>query len=126
MKRISDQITASMQALNPHMPADRIQRKVSETRKGIVFVALGVFFILLGFGLAITILLITKATVSLPLVGLCALPAIPGAYFLLAGGNLISRDAMRAAEVSGDIITRTAAKVLNRGRKVTPIPDGDS
>jgi hypothetical protein len=119
-------ITAAMLAANPDMPPERAHRKASEMGKGIVFVALGAFLILLGFGLAIAVLLITKASPSIPLIGLAALPALPGAYYLLAGGNLISRDAMQAAEQSGGVITRTAAKVLNRSRKATPVPPPDA
>ena len=115
-----EQITATMMALNPDMPQERAERKASEMGRGILFVALGVFLVLLGFGLAIAVLLITKASPSIPLLILAAAPALPGGYFLLAGGNLISRDAMAAAEQSGGIITKTVSRALNLARKPTP------
>lgn len=119
-------ITAKMVALNPAMPPERALRKASETSKGILFVVLGAFFILLGFGLALTALVLTKASPSIPFLLLCGAPALPGAYFLLAGGNLISRDAMDAAEQSGGIITKTVARALKPVRKHTPVPTDDS
>lgn len=121
MKRVSAEITRSMVAMG--MPPERAERKVAETRKGIIYVGLGAFFILLGFGLAIVPYVVTKTNPPALLLALAAVSAVPGAYLLLAGGNLISRDAMRAAEQSGSVITRTAAKVLNRGRKDTPPPE---
>ena len=118
-------ITAAMLERFPDMPPERAVRKASEMNKGILFMALGGFFILLGFGLVIAVMVLTKASPSIPIMVLAAFPALPGGYFLLAGGNLISRDAMHAAEQSGGIITRTAARVLNRERKITPTPPTD-
>ncbi len=98
------------------IPPGRAVVKVRQSRKGWVFVILGAFCIAGGFAFIVWTMVVTKGAPSLPLLVFAALPALPGAYFLLAGGHMISGDAMRAAEVSGGVLAKTAARALRLAR----------
>jgi len=100
------------------VPPERARVKIQSTRRGWLFLFAGALCIGVAFAFIIWAMKETKAAPSIPLLIFAALPALPGAYFLLAGGHLISGDAMRAAEGSGNVVARTAAKALRiaRGR----------
>lgn len=98
------------------VPHDRARAKVQSTRRGWMFLAAGALCIAGAFAFVIYTMSVTKGAPGISLLVFAALPGLPGAYFLLAGGHLISGDAMRAAEDSGGIITRTAAKALKMAR----------
>lgn len=101
------------------VPEETAIVKTQSTRRGWLFVVLGAVFIALAFAFIIWAMRETKAAPSVPLLVFAALPALPGAYFLLAGGHLIAGDAMKAAEQSGGVIARTAAKALRFARPKT-------
>lgn len=115
-EKMQDKLTGSMLALNPDMPPERARQKAAGVARGVAFIALGLLCVAAGFGLVIWILVQTKASPSLGLLIFAALPVLPGVYFLLAGGHIISGDAMHAAEHSGGILARTAAKALKAAR----------
>ena len=109
--------TGAFQALTDRgVPADRAVAKVQSTRRGVVFLVIGAICVAAGFAFVIYTMTITKGAPSIGLLVFAALPGLPGAYFLLAGGHLISGDAMRAAEESGGVLARTAAKALRAAR----------
>ena len=101
------------------VPPAKAIAKIRSSRRGWLFFALGAVCIAAAFAFIIWTMKETKGTPSIPLLIFAALPGLPGAYFLLAGGHLISGDAMRAAEDSGGVVARTAAKALRiaRGRE---------
>jgi nitrate reductase NapE component len=98
------------------VPPTRARVKVQHSRKGWLFVILGAVCIAGGFAFIVWTMIVTKGAPSLPLLVFAALPALPGAYFLLAGGHMISWDAMRAAEESGGVLAKTAARALRLAR----------
>ena len=98
------------------VPPERAKAKIQSTRRGVLFLLAGGLFIAMAFGFVIYTMIITKGAPSIASMIFALLPGLPGAYFLLAGGHLLSGDAMRAAEESGGIITRTAARVLKVAR----------
>jgi succinate-acetate transporter protein len=102
------------------VPPEKAVAKIQSTRRGWMFFAVGVLCIGMAFGFVIYTMIITKGAPSIPSMIFALLPGLPGAYFLLAGGHLISGDAMLAAEESGGIITRTAALVLKVARVKEP------
>jgi len=102
------------------VPPKRAENKIQNTRRGWTFFAVGVLCIGMAFGFVIYTMIVTKGAPSIPSMIFALLPGLPGAYFLLAGGHLLSGDAMRAAEESGGIITRTAARVLKVARVKDP------
>ena len=109
--------TAGFRALVARgIPAPRAEEKIQNTRRGVLFLLAGGLFIAMAFGFVIYTMAITKGAPSLASMVFALLPGLPGAYFLLAGGHLLSGDAMRAAEESGGIITRTAARALAAAR----------
>jgi len=112
--------TGSYQALTSRgVPPERARVKIQSTRRGWLFLFAGALSIGAAFGFIIWTMRETKGVPSIPLLIFAALPGLPGAYFLLAGGHLISGDAMRAAEDSGNVVAKTAAKALRiaRGRE---------
>ena len=112
--KLADKLTGQMVAFN--IPEERARVKAQSVGRGFAFIALGLFCVALGFGLVVWILIQTKASPSVALLIFAALPVGPGVYFLLAGGHIISGDAMTAAEHSGGILTRTVAKGLRMAR----------
>ncbi len=102
------------------VPADRARLKVQSTRRGGVFLVAGGLCIGAALAFVIWTMHVTQGAPSVALLIFAALPGLPGAYFLLAGGHLISGDAMRAAAESGGILTRTAAKALKIARGTEP------
>jgi len=115
MKRPED--TGAFHGLTQRgVPPERAVEKIQNTRRGVLFLLAGGLFIAMAFGFVIYTMAITKGAPSIGSMVFALLPGLPGAYFLLAGGHLLSGDAMRAAEESGGIITRTAAKVLTVAR----------
>jgi len=102
------------------VPPERAKAKIQSTRRGVLFLLAGGLFIAMAFGFVIYTMIITKGAPSIASMIFALLPGLPGAYFLLAGGHLLSGDAMRAAEESGGIITRTAARVLKVARVKDP------
>lgn len=95
-----------------HIPPKKAVAKIQSTRRGWVFFVVGAVCIAAAFGFVIYVMHETHGAPSIQSMIFALLPGLPGAYFLLAGGHLISADAMHAAEESGGIITRTAAKAL--------------
>jgi len=109
--------TGAFQALTDRgVPPGRAVEKVQSTRRGVVFLIVGAICVAAAFALVIYTMTITKGAPSIGVLVFAALPGLPGAYFLLAGGHLISGDAMRAAEESGGILAKTAAKALRVAR----------
>jgi peptidoglycan/LPS O-acetylase OafA/YrhL len=102
------------------VPADRARAKVQSTRRGWLFLFAGACCIAAAFGFVIYTMTITKGAPAVSTMIFALLPGLPGAYFLLAGGHLISGDAMRAAEDSGNVLARTAAKALRLARVKEP------
>lgn len=98
------------------VPPDRAKAKIQSTRRGWAFLIAGALCIGAAFAFIIWTMKETKGAPSVALLIFAALPGLPGAYFLLAGGHLISGDAMRAAEGSGGVLARTAAKALRIAR----------
>lgn len=98
------------------VPVERARAKVQSTRRGWVFLVAGALCIAAAFGFVIYTMTITKGAPAVSTMIFALLPGAPGMYFLLAGGHLISGDAMRAAEASGGVLSRTAAKALNLAR----------
>ena len=94
--------------------------KVQSTRRGALFVALGALLVVGAFAFVIYTMKITQGAPGLSMLIFAALLGLPGAYFLLAGGHLIAGDAMRAAEGSGSVIARTAARALRLTRPKDP------
>jgi len=112
--------TGAFRALTAQdVPPDRAIAKIRSTRRGWMFLIAGAFCIAGAFGFVIWTMTVMKGAPSVALLVFAALPGLPGSYFLLAGGHLISGDAMRAAEESGGVLARTAAKALKiaRGRE---------
>ena len=95
-----------------NIPPARAEQKLHSTRRGWLFVIAGALCILGAFAFVIWTMIVTKGAPSAGLLIFAALLGLPGAYFLLAGGHLISGDAMLAAEQSGGVIARTAARAL--------------
>lgn len=120
MRDLVDKTTDAILAAHPNMPRARARQKAANLPRAIVFIIAGILLTLLGFGLVVFVLLTTKAAPSIPIVVLAAGPVLPGIWFLLAGGNLISGDAMDAAEQSGNAIARTAARALKAARSKDP------
>lgn len=113
--------TAAFQALTArNVPPDKALVKIRGTRKGWLFVGSGMVLIAAAFAFVIWTMIATKAAPPVALLVFAALPGLPGAYFILAGGHLISADAMQAAEKSGGLIARTAAKALDLARPKVP------
>jgi len=112
------EIAARLTAQN--VPLKRVVSKIQNTRRGVLFLFAGGLFIAMSFGFVIYTMVITKGAPSIASMIFALLPGLPGAYFLLAGGHLLSGDAMLAAEESGGIITRTAAKALRVARVKEP------
>jgi len=102
------------------VPPERARTKIQNTRRGVLFLLAGGLFIAMSFGFVIYTMIITKGAPSIASMIFALLPGLPGAYFLLAGGHLLSGDAMLAAEETGGIITRTAAKALKVARVKGP------
>ena len=102
------------------VPRERARVKVHSTRRGWLFLFAGSICIAAAFAFIIWTMHVTKGAPSVALLIFAALPGLPGAYFLLAGGHLISGDAMRAAEASGGIVARTAARALKIARVKDP------
>jgi len=104
------------------VPPERAKEKIQSTRRGWMFFAVGVFCLAGAFAFVIYTMTVTKGAPNLSTMIFALLPGLPGAYFLLAGGHLISGDAMQAAETAGGIITRTAARALliARGSNTPP------
>jgi nitrate reductase NapE component len=98
------------------VPPERAAEKIQSTRKGWLFVILGAVCIAGGFAFIVWTMIVTKGAPTVALLIFAALPALPGAYFLLAGGHMISGDAMRAAEESGGVLAKTAARALRLAR----------
>jgi len=114
--------TGAFQALTAQgVPPERAVVKIQSTRRGWLFLVVGAICIAAAFAFIIRTMAMTKGAPSLGLLIFAAFPGLPGAYFLLAAGHLISGDAMRAAEESGGVLARTAAKVLRvaRGKDAT-------
>lgn len=102
------------------VPLPRAIVKVQSTRRGILFVVAGLVCIAGAFGFVIYTMTVTKGAPGFGAMIFALIVGAPGTYFLLAGGHLISGDAMHAAEESGGIITRTAAKALKIARVKDP------
>lgn len=98
------------------IPPERAQVKLRHTRRGWLLCLIGALCIGGAFAFVIYTMRVTKGAPSVALLVFAALLALPGFYFLLAGGHLISGDAMRAAEASGNVVARTAARVLRVAR----------
>jgi hypothetical protein len=102
------------------VPPERAIVKIQSTRRGVLFFVVGALCVAAAFAFVIYAMTVTKGAPSISTMIFALLPGLPGAYFLLAGGHLISGDAMQAAEESGGIITRTAAKALKIVRLKDP------
>jgi len=102
------------------IPLERAIVKIQSTRRGVLFFVVGALCVAAAFAFVIYVMRETKGAPSIPLMIFALLPGLPGAYFLLAGGHLISGDAMQAAEASGGLLTRTAAKALKIARLKDP------
>lgn len=102
------------------VPMPRAIVKVQSTRRGILFVVAGLVCIAGAFGFVIYTMTVTQGAPGFGAMIFALIVGAPGTYFLLAGGHLISGDAMHAAEESGGIITRTAAKALKIARVKDP------
>lgn len=102
------------------VPPEKAAAKIQSTRRGVLFLVAGALCIAGAFAFVIYAMTLTKGAPSISTMVFALLPGLPGAYFLLAGGHLISGEAMHAAEESGGIITRTAAKALKIARGKEP------
>lgn len=102
------------------VPEQTADVKLRSTRRGWAMAVAGGLCIVVGFAFVIWVMRETKGLPSVAVLVFAALLALPGAYFLLAGGHLIAGDAMRAAENSGGVIARTAARALRLARPKDP------
>jgi len=118
--------TAAFAALTEqNVPPAKAVVKIVSTRRGWFFVVAGAVLIAASFAFVIWTMIATKAAPPVALLVFAALPGLPGFYFVLAGGHIISAEAMNAAEASGGIIAKTAARVLNAARAgITSTPSG--
>lgn len=106
------------------IPPERARKKIQDTRRGVLFIVAGLLFLAGAFGFVVYTMTVTKGAPEIKTMIFALLLGLPGAYFLLAGGHLISGDAMQAAETAGGIITRTAAKALMIARGKGDAPTG--
>lgn len=105
---------ARMQAMG--VPPRTAKLKAADTRRGWWFVGIGAACAVIAFTLIIVMTLVTKAVPSVSLLVFAGLLAAPGGIMIFAGGHLVAGDAMRAAEKSGGMLSRAAAKALNLAR----------
>lgn len=98
------------------VPPKTAKRKAADTRRGWWFVGIGATCAIIGFALIIAMTVITKAVPGIPLLVFAGLLAAPGGILIFAGGHLVAGDAMRAAEKSGGLLSRSAARALNLAR----------
>lgn len=112
MSRVS-QTEARLAAI---MPPEKARYKAKSLGRGIVFFAIGALCLLGAFAFVVLVMRETKGQPSLSVLGFASLLAIPGGYFLFAGGHILSGEAMEAAGETGSIVARTAAKALRLAR----------
>lgn len=112
MSRISQTETK----LAAFMPAAKAHYKARSLGRGIVFFVIGAVCFVGAFGLVGYVAVTTKGSPSIPLLIFGSLLALPGAYFLFAGGHIVSGEAMEAAGETGNIVARTAARALRLAR----------
>jgi len=112
----AEQTGAFIALTDQGVPPERAKAKIQSTRRGWMFLIAGAFCIAAAFGFVIYTMTMTKGAPSISAMIFALLPGGPGMYFLLAGGHLISGDAMRAAEDSGGVLARTAARALRIAR----------
>ena len=98
------------------MPPEKARYKVKTLGRGLLFFLLGGLFLFGGFAFVVLVMHETKGAPSIPLLIFAAIPALAGAYFLFAGGHIVSGEAMEAAGETGSIVARTAAKALRLAR----------
>ncbi len=102
------------------VPPEKAVAKIQSTRRGILFLVAGAVFMVGAFAFVIYTMTVTEGAANVSTLIFALLPGLLGFYLGLAGGHLISADAMQAAEASGSIITRTAAKALTIARGKEP------
>lgn len=112
MRRISQTETK----LAAFMPPEKARYKVKTLGRGIVFFVLGGICLVGAFAFTILVMRETKGAPSIAVLIFAAIPAVAGAYFLFAGGHIISGEAMEAAGETGSIVARTTARVLRLAR----------
>lgn len=98
------------------MPPEKARYKVKTLGRGILFFVLGGFCLLGAFAFLVWVMRETKGSPSIPLLLFAALLGLPGAYFLFAGGHIVSGEAMEAAGETGSIVARAAARALRLAR----------
>jgi hypothetical protein len=113
---LKEKTETALLAFNPNIPAPVAAMKAASIPRAIVFFLLGLLCILAPFALIAWLTITTKAAPPWPLLIFAALPLIAGIYFLFAGGNLLSGEAMDAAERTGGVVARTAARALKVAR----------
>lgn len=112
MSRISQTETK----LAAFMPPAKAHYKVRTLGRGILFFVLGGICLFGAFAFIVIVMRETKGAPSVGMLVFASLLALPGAYFLFAGGHVVSGEAMEAAGETGSIIARTAAKALRLAR----------
>ena len=98
------------------MPPEKARYKARSLGRGVVFFVLGAICFAGAFGLVVYVAVTTKGSPSIPVLIFSSLLALPGAYFLFAGGHIVSGEAMEAAGETGNIVARTAARALRLAR----------
>lgn len=112
MSRVSQTETK----LAAFMPPATARYKVKTLGRGILFFVLGGGCLFGAFAFVVMVMRETKGAPSLGMLIFASLLALPGAYFLFAGGHIMSGEAMQAAGETGSIVARTAAKALRLAR----------
>lgn len=112
MSRVSQTETR----LAAFMPAEKARYKVMTLSRGVVFFVLGGLCLVGAFAFTILVMRETHGSPSVAVLIFAAIPAVAGAYFLFAGGHIISGEAMEAAGETGSIVARTAARALRLAR----------
>jgi hypothetical protein len=98
------------------MPRQRAEYKAKSMGRSVAFFALGAVCIAGAFAFVVWTMRETKGAPSIPVLLFAAVPLVAGGYFLFAGGNILSAEAMDAAGETGNVVVRTAAKALRLAR----------
>lgn len=98
------------------MPPARAEYKARSMGRSAVFFLLGGLCIAGAFGFVVYVMRASAGSPSIPVLIFAAVPLVAGGYFLFAGGNILSAEAMDAAGETGNVVVRTAAKALRLAR----------
>lgn len=98
------------------MPPEKARYKAKSLGRGAVYFVIGGLCIAAAFAFVVFTMRETKGAPSVAILLFACLPGLPGAYFLFAGGHIVSGEAMEAAGETGNILAKTAARALRLAR----------